>query len=61
MEQNEGTLDRLVRIGVGLALLALCFVARTPYGLIGMVPLATGVLGVCPIYHLFGVSTCRAE
>lgn len=58
--RNEGNLDRLLRIVVGLAVLALVFVGpKTPLGWIGLVPLATGLIGFCPAYRLLGISTCR--
>ena len=57
--RNEGNLDRGLRIVVGLALLALVFVGpQTAWGWIGMVPLATGLIGWCPAYTLFGIRTC---
>ena len=59
---NESTLDRGVRVVLGLALLALVFVGpQTPFGFIGLVPLATGLLGSCPLYTLFGFSTCPVK
>jgi hypothetical protein len=58
MRVNEGTVDRVVRAVVGLVLLALVFVGPSTYwGLIGLVPLATGTFGFCPAYRLFGWST----
>jgi Protein of unknown function (DUF2892) len=55
---NEGTIDRAVRIIAGLAILSLAFVGpQSPLGYIGLVPLATGVLGFCPAYKLLGLST----
>jgi len=60
--RNEGKLDRGLRIVVGLALLALVFVGpQTAWGWIGMVPLATGLIGWCPAYTLFGIRTCAKE
>lgn len=60
MIRNEGTFDRVVRIVLGLALLSLVFIGpRTWLGLIGLVPLATGFFGFCPLYRLFGIRTCR--
>jgi ABC-type polysaccharide/polyol phosphate export permease len=57
--QNVGTIDRIVRIVVGLALIALVFVGpQTPWGWIGVIPLATALIGFCPAYRLFGLSTC---
>ena len=56
---NEHPIDRVLRIALGIGLLALTVVGpRTPWGLIGIVPLATGVLGSCPLYTLLGISTC---
>lgn len=62
MKTNEGTLDRTVRILAGIALIGLT-VAGTigPWGWIGVVPLATGLLGWCPAYSIFGFNTCPAR
>jgi hypothetical protein len=61
MTRNEGTLDRAVRIVLGLALLALVFVGpKTWLGLVGLIPLITGLVGFCPLYRLVGIRTCRA-
>ncbi|WP_028640155.1 YgaP family membrane protein [Novosphingobium acidiphilum] len=57
--RNEGNVDRLLRVVVGLAVLALVFVGpRTPFGWIGLVPLFTGIFGFCPAYKLLGINTC---
>lgn len=62
MKTNEGTLDRALRVGLGVALLALVFVGpRSLWGLAGLVPLLTGLVGFCPLYRLLGVSTCPAR
>jgi hypothetical protein len=56
---NEGTVDRAIRVVIGVALLSLTMVGpHTPWGFLGLVPLATGVLGFCPLYRLVGVNTC---
>ena len=61
MTANAGTLDRAVRVVIGLALLSLTVVGpRTLWGLVGLVPLGTGLLGVCPVYSILGISTCKA-
>jgi len=58
MNRNEGTLDRVVRVVLGLALLALVFVGpKSWWGLIGLVPLVTGLVGYCPLYGLLGFRT----
>jgi hypothetical protein len=57
--KNEGALDRGVRIVIGLGLLATVFVGpQSLWGLIGLVPLATGLIGSCPAYTLLGIRTC---
>jgi hypothetical protein len=56
---NVGSLDRILRIVVGLVLIALVFVGpETPWGWIGLVPLLTGLFRTCPVYSLFGLDTC---
>ncbi len=56
---NEGTIDRVLRIILGVALLVLTVVGpKTLWGLIGVVPLLTGIVGTCPLYSLLGLSTC---
>jgi hypothetical protein len=60
--KNVGSIDRILRIVVGLALIAGFFLnadasLRWLY-LIGIVPLATGLMSTCPLYRVFGFSTC---
>lgn len=60
LPRNEHPVERAARVTVGLGLLALVFVGpETPLGWVGVVPLATGLVGSCPLYTLFGVSTCK--
>lgn len=62
MTRNEGKIDRILRVIVGLALLSIVFVGpQTMWGLIGIVPLATGLIGTCPIYSIFGIRTCAIK
>lgn len=59
MLANVGTLDRVLRVVVGLGLLSLVFVGpQTPWGWIGLVPLITALIGYCPAYSIFGIRTC---
>jgi len=59
LAKNEGGWDRGFRIILGIVLLALVFVGpQTAWGWIGLVPLLTGLVGSCPLYRLFGISTC---
>jgi hypothetical protein len=60
MTKNEHNIERAARVVIGLGLLSLTFVGpQTLWGLVGIVPLATGLAGRCPLYTLFGVSTCK--
>lgn len=60
MIKNIGSIDRILRILAGLILLALVFVGpQTPWGWIGLIPLATAFMGWCPAYPLLGISTCK--
>lgn len=59
MKTNEGSIDRALRIIAGLALIALAATGTVgAWGWIGIVPLATGLLGWCPAYTLLGLNTC---
>lgn len=59
MIRNVGSLDRVLRIVIGLILIALVFIGpKTPWGWIGLVPLITGLASRCPAYSIFGLSTC---
>jgi hypothetical protein len=59
MKTNVGSVDRVVRVVAGVALIGLA-VAGTigPWGYIGVVPLLTGLFRVCPAYSIFGLNTC---
>lgn len=59
MKKNVGGLDKNLRIVLGIVLLALVFVGpKTMWGLIGIVPLVTGLFGLCPLYSILGFNTC---
>ena len=60
MKTNVGTIDRVLRILVGVLLIALTLTGIIGlWGWIGLVPLATGVVRFCPLYPLLGISTCK--
>ena len=60
MVPNVGTPDRILRIIIGLILIALVFVGpRTVWGWIGIIPLVTALINFCPLYTLLGVKTWR--
>jgi len=61
MAYNVGGVDRIVRIVVGLGLVVLAATHTVGiWGWIGVLPLATGLLGRCPAYTLFGIRTCKS-
>ena len=62
MPKNEGLIDRVLRMFLGVALLSIAFVGpQTPWGYIGIIPLLTGLVGYCPLYSLLGIRTCKAK
>jgi hypothetical protein len=61
-KSNVGGVDKLLRIAVGIVLIALVFVGpKTAWGWIGVVPLVTGLLNTCPLYSLLGLNTCPRQ
>lgn len=59
--KNEGQLDRILRVVVGLILISLALVGpQTPWGWVGIVPLVTGAVGMCPLYKVFGINTAKS-
>ena len=61
MKANVGGIDKILRIVVGLALVAWAVMGGPIWAWIGVVPLATGLLGWCPAYTLLGIKTCPME
>ncbi len=64
MKENVGGADKTIRIIVGLALLSLLFILEGNarwWGLVGLLPLITGITGYCPGYMPFGISTCKTS
>jgi Protein of unknown function (DUF2892) len=62
MQTNEGTIDRVLRVVAGLALIGLAATGNVGvWGWIGVVPLATGLIGWCPAYTLLGFRTCPMQ
>jgi len=62
MQSNVGTVDRVVRVLAGGALIALAATGTVGvWGYIGIVPIFTAAIGWCPAYRLFGTSTCKTK
>ncbi len=61
MEKNMGESDRIFRLAAGLAIIIIGLVAKSWWGIIGIVPLATAALGHCPAYLPLGMNTCKLD
>ena len=64
MNANVGSVDRIVRIVAGVAILSLLFVLEGNarwWGLVGLLPLTTGLISWCPAYTVLGMNTCGAK
>jgi hypothetical protein len=60
--KNVGSLDRLLRLVIGLGLVSIVFVGpQTQWGWIGVVPVLTAVFQFCPAYTLLGIRTCSKD
>jgi len=59
---NEHPVERALRVLVGVGLVSLVFFGpKTPWGYIGLLPIVTGLSGICPLYSILGFSTCRVS
>lgn len=61
-QKNMGGIDRLSRIGLGLALIASAALgALGPWAYVGIIPVITGAIGSCPLYSVIGITTCKTQ
>lgn len=62
MKSNVGSIERVLRVIAGLVLIGLAATGTVGWwGWLGIVPLATGLIGWCPPYAILGISTCRVR
>jgi hypothetical protein len=62
LDLNEHPIERVVRVALGIALVALAAMGTIgAWGYIGVVPILTGLVGTCPLYSLLGMSTCPVK
>lgn len=60
MTRNMGSADRAIRAIIGVVLIALVFIGpQTVWGWVGIIPIATALMGNCPAYSLVGIKTCK--
>jgi hypothetical protein len=61
MKTNEGMKDRAFRMILGISLSGILIFQNSAWALIGLIPFVTGVVGICPLYKLMGISTVEQE
>lgn len=62
LPNNVHNIERGLRLVIGLGLIMIAFVGpKTPWGWLGVIPLVTALVGSCPLYTVFGFSTCSAK
>ncbi|HED14224.1 MAG TPA: DUF2892 domain-containing protein [Gammaproteobacteria bacterium] len=61
MNKNVGSMDRMLRIIVGAVIIAVGLYYKNWWGAVGLLPLLTALIGWCPPYALFGLSTCKVK
>jgi len=59
MNSNVGGIDKILRIVVGLAVIAWGYAVQNWWGAVGLVPLLTATVNFCPLYPLLGINTCK--
>ena len=59
--RNEGSMDRALRIFLGVFLIGMALSGVTAWGWIAVVPLITGLFGTCPLYSILGINTCKVS
>jgi hypothetical protein len=61
MKANVGSSDKIIRIILGIVIIAAGFYFKSWFGLIGIVPLLTAFVSFCPLYSVIGVNTCKVK
>lgn len=61
MKANVGSIDKILRIVLGLALIAWALTGGPVWAWIGVIPLATALISFCPLYAIIGMNTCKAK
>jgi len=61
MKCNMGRTDRIIRVFIGLIIIAVGVYLKSWWGAIGLIPIFTAVIGWCGLYKIFGISTCKIK
>lgn len=59
MKQNIGKVDKIIRVVVGIIIMVLGLIFQSWLGILGIIPIATALLGFCGLYPLLGINTCK--
>jgi len=61
MKKNIGSIERIIRVVAGVGIISLAFIGpHSPWAYLGIIPLATGIIGLCPPYAILRISTCKS-
>ena len=61
MKKNMGSLDKTLRAVIGILILVIGYITESWWGLIGLIPLLTSLVGFCPVYVPFSLSTLKTD
>ncbi len=61
MKKNVGKADMIIRIIIAIAIGAFGYYYKTWWGLVGLIPLITAFTNICPLYSIFGITTCKKK
>jgi len=61
MKQNIGNIDRVIRLIIGVVIVALGIYTKTWWGILGIILIFTATIKTCPLYLPFGISTCKTK
>ncbi|MEG8947865.1 YgaP family membrane protein [Rosettibacter firmus] len=61
MKKNIGSTDKILRVIIGILIIAIGLITKSWWGLIGLIPIATALIGWCPLYAPFGITTCKTQ
>jgi hypothetical protein len=56
---NVGTTDKIIRVSIGLIIFVTFFAMKSWLWLLGLIPIVTGLLEICPLYSILGINTCK--
>lgn len=61
MKTNESSTDRVIRVFLGVAIAMFFVYHNSPWALVGLIPFITGIVGICPLYSILGINTCKVK